>query len=155
MDTKKRFSTPMIVGIVVLAIVIVGAVVFVGGSKEVVAPQGALSDSDVMMPTKNESVTSGEEKGVVKTFAISGKNFAFSQKEIRVKSGDTVRIEFTSTQGLHNLVVDEFSAQTERVNDGGGTVTVEFVADRVGTFEYYCGVGSHRALGMVGNLIVE
>jgi plastocyanin len=29
------------------------------------------------------------------------------------------------------------------------------VADKKGTFEYYCSVGQHRALGMKGKLVVE
>ena len=32
---------------------------------------------------------------------------------------------------------------------------VEFVVDKAGTFEYYCSVGNHRQMGMVGKLIVE
>jgi len=89
-----------------------------------------------------------------KTFDISGKNFEFSQTEIRVKKGDTVRINFTSTEGLHDWEVDEFNAETAQVQTGQSS-SVEFVADQAGEFEYYCSVGSHRAKGMVGKLIVE
>ena len=74
--------------------------------------------------------------------------------ELRVKQGDTVRIEFTSTGGFHDWTVDEFNAATDRVNTGA-TATVEFVAGEKGTFEYYCSVGNHRAGGMKGNLVVE
>lgn len=95
-----------------------------------------------------------EKPDKIKTFAISGVNFAFSQPEIRVKKGDRVRIDFTSTDGFHDWVVDEFSAATEKVNTGASS-SVEFVADKVGTYEYYCSVGQHRAMGMVGKLIVE
>lgn len=94
-----------------------------------------------------------------KTFVITGENFKFNMggkeaPELRVKEGDTVRIEFTSTGGLHDWTIDEFGAATQRVNTGGSTF-VEFVADKKGTFEYYCSVGSHRQLGMRANLIVE
>jgi plastocyanin len=85
---------------------------------------------------------------------ISGKNFSFSKSEIRVKQGDIVQINFTSENGVHNWVVDEFNAHTATVQTGG-TSSVTFVADKKGTFEYYCSVGSHRQMGMVGNLIVE
>lgn len=93
-----------------------------------------------------------EEEGVV--FEISGKNFEYDITEIRVSEGDTVTINFTSESGFHDWVVDEFKANTERVRDGGAT-SVTFVADKKGTFEYYCSVGEHRAQGMVGTLIVE
>jgi plastocyanin len=85
---------------------------------------------------------------------ISGKNFSFSKSEIRVKQGDIVQINFTSENGVHNWTVDEFNAHTATVQTGG-TSSVTFVADKKGTFEYYCSVGSHRQMGMVGNLIVE
>lgn len=85
---------------------------------------------------------------------LTGENFAFSQKNITVQKGDRVRIEFTSTDGFHDWVVDEFDAATDRVQTGD-TTSVEFVADTAGEFEYYCSVGSHRELGMVGTLIVE
>ena len=76
--------------------------------------------------------------------------------DLKVKQGDKVRIEFTSSQGFHDWKIDEFSAATERVSDTDSkTVTVEFIADKKGTFEYYCSVGEHRLMGMKGNLIVE
>ena len=88
------------------------------------------------------------------TVKVTGKNFEFSESEIVVNSGDTVTIKFKSTGGFHDWVVDEFDAATEKVSDGQDT-EVTFVADTLGTFEYYCSVGSHRSMGMVGNLIVK
>lgn len=89
-----------------------------------------------------------------KVFNITGKNFAFSTEEIRVKKGDTVTINFESTDGFHDWVVDEFDAATNQVSTWGKT-SVTFIADTAGIFEYYCSVGNHRAAGMVGKLIVE
>lgn len=95
----------------------------------------------------------------MKTFVLTGGNYWFEMDgqrapELRVKLGDKVRIEFTNVEGFHDFVVDEFNAATEQINTGGSTF-VEFVADKTGTFEYYCSVGQHRANGMVGNLVVE
>lgn len=89
-----------------------------------------------------------------KVFDLTGKNFSFSQTEIRVKKGDRVIINFESTDGFHDWVVDEFNAQTQRVNPGTQT-SVEFIASKTGTFEYYCSVSIHRAAGMKGQMIVE
>ncbi|OGG60084.1 hypothetical protein A2765_03140 [Candidatus Kaiserbacteria bacterium RIFCSPHIGHO2_01_FULL_56_24] len=89
-----------------------------------------------------------------RSVTLTGKNFSFSQAEIRVKKGERVKIEFTSEQGFHDWVVDAFDARTEMVNTGDST-SVEFVADKSGSFEYYCSIGNHRANGMVGTLIVE
>lgn len=94
------------------------------------------------------------ESGAVREFLIAGGNFSFDTKTITVEKGQTVRIVFTSIGGFHDWAVDEFNARTDRVNTGE-TASVEFVADRAGEFEYYCSVGSHRALGMKGTLVVE
>ena len=87
------------------------------------------------------------------TIDLTGKNYSFSKKEIRVKEGDAVAINFTSESGFHDWVVDEFNARTKQVQTGNSS-SVTFVADKKGTFEYYCSVGQHRANGMFGKLIV-
>lgn len=107
---------------------------------------------DVVVDTP--SVPAPVDAAQAKAFNITGKPFEFSQKEIRIKKGDTVTINFESTNGFHDWVVDEFSARTEQVRPGTKTSTT-FVADKAGTFEYYCSVGNHRAEGMKGKLIVE
>ena len=71
-----------------------------------------------------------------------------------VNEGDTVTINFASTDGFHDFVIDEFNVASERVQTDGST-SVTFVADTAGTYEYYCSVGSHRANGMVGRLVVN
>ena len=90
----------------------------------------------------------------VKTFAITGSPFSFSLKEIKVNKGDTVKIVFTNAEGMHDWVIDQFDARTPIIQ-AGKTAEVTFVADTAGTFEYYCSVGNHRAMGMKGNLIVQ
>ena len=88
------------------------------------------------------------------TFLVTAQNFSFSLKEMRVKKGDKVRITLTNTEGSHDLVIDAFNVNTGRLA-AGETKTVEFIASKTGTFEYYCSVGEHRNMGMKGNLIVE
>ncbi|PIS05357.1 MAG: hypothetical protein COT81_01550 [Candidatus Buchananbacteria bacterium CG10_big_fil_rev_8_21_14_0_10_42_9] len=102
----------------------------------------------------SDPATAGPADTQAKVFEVSGKNFEFSAKEIKVQKGDTVTINFQSESGFHDWVVDEFNARTEQVNTGGKS-SVTFVANEAGTFEYYCSVGQHRQFGMVGTLIVE
>jgi len=85
---------------------------------------------------------------------VDGSNYEYSVKEIKVKRGDVVTINLRSTEGFHDWVVDEFGAASERINEGEVT-SITFVADKVGTFQYYCSVGKHRQLGMIGYLTVE
>lgn len=120
----------------------------------VVLSAGCIGGQQDSQPTQQQST--GQ---VDKTFVLTGVNFRFFQgsqenPELRVRQGERVRIEFTSTEGYHDWVVDEFDAATEKVWATNST-SVEFVADKKGSFEYYCSVGQHRAQGMWGNLIVE
>lgn len=89
-----------------------------------------------------------------KVFDLEGFSFGYDVSEIRVKKGDTVTVNLSVRDGFHDWVVDEFSAATEKIRAGGLT-SVTFVADKAGTYEFYCSVGNHRAQGMVGTLIVE
>ena len=73
---------------------------------------------------------------------------------ITVKKGDIVKITFVSADGSHDWVLDAFDARTPIINSGKSAV-VEFVASQSGQFEFYCSVGSHRQLGMVGTLVVQ
>ncbi|MCC6643644.1 cupredoxin domain-containing protein [Candidatus Peregrinibacteria bacterium] len=88
------------------------------------------------------------------TFKVSGGNFYYAPNTIKVKRGDTVRIVFENAGGMHNLNIDEFNAKTKTIKTGESE-TIEFVADQVGSFEYYCSIGSHRQMGQKGALIVE
>ncbi len=84
---------------------------------------------------------------------VKGIDFAFDTTEITVNEGDVVTINFESTEGFHDWVVDEFRAGSRQVRPGTPT-SVTFTADKAGTYEYYCSVGHHRAAGMVGTLTV-
>ncbi len=85
---------------------------------------------------------------------VESKGLVFNPGEIRVKQGQTVKINYTNTMGNHDWVVDEFNARTPVIGVGE-TASVTFVADKTGIFEFYCSVPGHRQAGMKGNLIVE
>lgn len=117
------------------------------------------TDIEMEFPIPDDAVTDQDDEGSAVSFSLEGHNFEFlrdgeSAPVLRVKQGDTVTVTLRSTGGTHDFVIDEFDARTERVN-AGQTTTVTFVASETGTFEYYCSVGSHRAMGMVGTFIVE
>jgi plastocyanin len=112
----------------------------------------ATSDTEVSPEPVSQTAPAVESTSHV--FTLDSFSYGYSENEIRVKQGDTVTINLTNSAGFHDWVVDEFAAATEKINVGE-TTSVTFVADKAGTFEYYCSVGSHRQLGMVGNLVVE
>lgn len=104
----------------------------------------------VTTPSTAEVVTAQTEQ----TFNIKGLDFTYDIKEIKVKQGDKVTINFANTQGFHDFKIDEFSVATKQIKTGESE-TVSFTANKTGTFEYYCSVGKHRQNGMWGKLIVE
>jgi plastocyanin len=90
----------------------------------------------------------------LKEFTVVGTSFAFAPSKITVNKGDTVKINFINNVGFHDFVIDEFNAKTKQLK-AGESETITFVADKSGTFEYYCSVGTHRQQGMVGTLTVN
>lgn len=107
-----------------------------------------------------DSDNSGDKPSEMKTFVLTGENFKFKMNgannpTLRVKEGDKVKIEFSSVGGFHDWSLDEFNAKTNQVMESDGMTSVDFVADKKGTYEYYCSVGQHRQMGMKGMFIVE
>lgn len=139
----------LIIIVVFLAAIGVGVYMYMQDS----TPATTLSPTDTETPTIAPEGEATPEDEV--TIDVSGKNFEFTPSGITVKQGQTVTINFTSEDGgPHDLVIDEFDVATEQVSSGE-TSSITFVADRVGEFEYYCSVGNHREMGMVGTLVVE
>lgn len=157
---QKSNMGMIIIGVVVLALVGGGIAYFASQNKskqpagtQVPQEQTATQAPQEGAPT-GSSDTTMQKTGETKTFIVSGKSFSFTPNEIRVKKGDTVKITYKNTGGFHDFTLDEFNVKTPQIQSGQ-TADIEFVADKAGTFEFYCSVGNHRAQGMKGNLIVE
>jgi plastocyanin len=118
-----------------------------------------MSAPTTQVPTAEE-VTSGmpvpntPDTVVVREFTVTGSSFAFAPSTMTVKKGEKVRVTFKNSGGKHDWVLDEFTGARTKVLDAGAQEVIEFTADKVGTFEYYCSVGQHRAAGMKGVLTV-
>ena len=84
--------------------------------------------------------------------AVSGDGFRFQPASITISAGEPIAIEFTSGDILHDFVIDELDAHV--VAEVGETAQTGLIADRPGTYTYYCSVPGHREAGMVGTLIV-
>ncbi len=119
-----------------------------------------MDNTDANMPRETGSsaeveVSTGVSIGNnVKEFTVIGDNFAFAPKAMTVNKGDTVKIIFKNTQGFHDFVLDEFGVKSKQ-GQGPFEETLTFVADKTGSFEYYCSVGTHRQMGMKGTLTVK
>lgn len=85
---------------------------------------------------------------------MTAKKYVFTPDTITVKKGDHVRLLITALDHAHGFKIDAF--HIDKKLPKGEEVTVEFTADRAGTFPFecsvFCGMG-HRK--MKGELIVE
>lgn len=126
------------------------AVFFLTGSSDKAAKSDVSTEIIEEEAISDDEVVEDENHVV---FDLTGRNFEFTQDNLEVKVGQTVTVKFSSESGFHNWTIDEFDVATERVN-AGDISEVTFVAGETGEFEYYCNVGQHRSLGMVGTLTV-
>ena len=158
----------LMIGVIVLVTIVAGAYFYMSSQTPTAGITDEATNDAVVKEESNETAVEdkSEDTALEKTedsamtdenakeFTLNASSFKFDMTEIRVKKGDTVKITLNNTGGMHDWVVDEFDARTKQITDGQ-TDTVTFVADQAGEFEYYCSVGNHRAIGMVGTLIVE
>lgn len=98
----------------------------------------------------NQSQKSSDAVEVV----VTGSNYEFSPTKLTVKKGQKIRLVFKNSGGMHDFVVDELGIRTA-VIQGGVEDFVEFTPDKTGTFEFYCSVANHRAMGMKGTITVQ
>lgn len=93
-------------------------------------------------------------EGSLKEFRITAKQFQFEPEIIEVNKGDKVRLVVTSIDVPHGIKIAEYGIN-ERL-DVGKPATIEFTADKEGTFTAFCSVfcGSGHS-SMKGKLIVR
>ncbi len=161
-NNSKPFVLLAIVALI--AIVGVGAVIARNNNQTsttdtnteimVASPEISPVVSPVVDPALGTLPTATTTDSTVKTFTIEAGSFYYKPNELRVKKGDKVKIVMTAVSMMHDFNIDELGVKMPIVNNGK-TGTVEFVAEKAGTFQYYCSVGQHRKMGQVGTLIVE
>jgi plastocyanin len=152
---NKENLTPAIV-LLVSGLIVLGFVYFSKTKSATNTSPSGVSKTTIESNTSSDDkeISNSEVVTSKKQFTITGSNFAYDVKEIKVKKGDTVEVKFINADGFHDFVIDEFNAKTKQLK-APGEETITFIADKTGTFEYYCSVGSHKQMGMVGKLIVE
>lgn len=81
---------------------------------------------------------SERSSGKIVEVKVVAKQFSYDPPTIVVHRGDTVVLKLTSADVAHGFAIREYNIDAKIVP--GETVTVQFVADKGGTFEYYCTV---------------
>jgi len=89
-----------------------------------------------------------------RAFEITARKFQFEPAVLEVTQGERVRLTLRAMDGTHGFALKPFKVKAV-LPASGEPVTVEFVADKVGTFGFacseYCGSGHSR---MKGRLVV-
>lgn len=161
-QTNSRLNTILVVGAIFI-IGIMGLILLQNqagpNTPPVTNPNTEVTGSPVASPATSPTASPltaspSPEENQMRTINIEAGSFYFSPAEVRVKKGERVKVVMTAADMMHNFMIDELDVNMPLVNFGE-TGTVEFTVDQVGQFEYYCGVGQHRANGQVGTLIVE
>jgi cytochrome c oxidase subunit 2 len=85
---------------------------------------------------------------------LTASKYEFSPNVIKAKRGDHIRLVITAVDRIHGFKLEAFHIDQKLPK--GEPVTVEFTADRPGTFlfecSHFCGLGHQK---MKGQLTVE
>ena len=157
-EAKSKMS-PILVIVVIMIIAILGiGFVIMNGKKssqtegtnmQGPTPEATSAPSESMVQPTTEPVVDSKTK----SFEMEAGSFYFKPNQMTVKKGDTVKIKLTAKDMMHNFSLDEYKISSPIIKAGEST-TIEFVADKAGTFEFYCKVGQHRKNGQIGTLVV-
>ena len=117
-------------------------------------PQEESSSLEIEEEITLDDETNQDEVVQTKEFDIIAKQWDFSPNTITVNEGDNVILNIESIDVTHGFVISDFGVSEQLVS--GNTVKIEFVADKKGTFSFFCNVfcGSGHS-GMRGTLIVQ
>ena len=151
--------------IIIVVIILAGGGYYYYQSQHTATPvtqtttsNSSMKENTTMKASPTTSSTGAAMKAdtnsAVKEFTVEGKNFSMTPNKLTVNKGDKVKITFKNSDGMHDFVLDQFNVKTKALNSGE-EATVEFTADKAGSFQYYCSVGNHRAMGMFGTLTVK
>lgn len=118
--------------------------------------QSSTSSSTTSTPAASStSSSSSTSTSGVREITLVFNDFAFEPQEIRVKSGERVRLVIRNNGSVaHDWYVDALDLNTPRVL-AGQSATFEFTAGAAGRYEVICTEPGHEALGMTGWLIIE
>lgn len=90
----------------------------------------------------------------VHEITMTAKSYEFDPAVITVKKGEKVRLIITATDRDHGIKIAGYDI--DQVLKKGDPTTIEFTADKAGSFEFRCSVScgmGHRK--MKGKLVVE
>tara|TARA_Y100000310_G_C20620702_1_gene783116 strand:- start:499 stop:945 length:447 start_codon:yes stop_codon:yes gene_type:complete len=141
--------------LVLIVIVVIGGFLLLGNNEDKdVGELNIIPEQPEQQPTITPTPEPVEEESNIKEFTITAKKWDFEPSAIRVNEGDTVKLTIKSIDVDHGFRLSAFDVSEKLVP--GEEVDVEFVADKKGTFRFFCNVfcGAGHS-HMEGSLIVK
>lgn len=139
--------------LIILVLVVVGFWMFSDDSDIVEVID---EEMDELLEDITEEINDEDEREVLEFHVEGFDDFSFSMNEMNVNAGDTIRVTFFNAGNMpHDMVFEGIEDASTSILSGGEEETIEFTVNEPGTYEYYCSVGNHREMGMIGTLIVN
>lgn len=167
LEEKSGSSNNMIWVLVVLVLLVSGGFWYyqskymtpstettLASGEPIMTQESSLPQVGIDTPELGSGGAMAEESGV-KTFTLDAADYKYTPNVISVKKGDTVKITVTTSEDKmkHNFSLDEYKIESDNA-EKGKPITIEFTADKVGEFEFYCSVYDHREKGQTGTFTV-
>lgn len=112
-------------------------------------PKGMGSDSESFPPPSTEVVNGRTER----TIHMGVRQYVWEPATITVKKGELVRLIIHNADVKHGLVIPDLGVNQDIPEDGA---VVEFVASKVGTFEFFCSVWCGEGhMEMRGKIVIQ
>jgi uncharacterized cupredoxin-like copper-binding protein len=114
-------------------------------------------DGDTSAATTEATETTAAGGGGGETVDLAATDFKFDPDDPTVKAGEVTFDVSNDGETVHNLEVEGPGEEAELPEDlqpgDKGSVSVDL--SESGTYEFYCPVGNHKELGMVGEVTVQ
>ncbi len=112
-------------------------------------PKGMASDSESFPPLSTEVVNGRTER----TIHMGVRKYEWDPATVTAKKGELVRLIIHNADVKHGLVIPDLGVNQDIPEDGA---VVEFVASKVGTFEFFCSVWCGEGhMEMRGKIVIE
>ncbi len=123
-------------------------------SVKIVKPETPPVKTEVTTDTVKKPTTKAMVKPETRSFSLTAKKWTFSPNLITVNKGDKVKLSIKSVDVTHGFSLPEFSVSGNL--EPNQTINLEFTADKVGSFSFFCSVFCGEGHGgMKGKLIVQ
>lgn len=151
------------------AMLVIAGGVFSACSQQATEPEAepTASETETMIAaesTESESMMNDETSEKMAAdeevdYTVMMDNFKFDVTQMEAEPGQVLKVKIENGEGTHDFVIDELDVKTAQMSTAGESEFVEIAipadAEPGTEYEYYCSVGQHRQMGMVGTLTVK